>query len=87
MKRISLLLVTGRVICSDVTLRLMSGKPWPGAGGLVGRGPRGGLVLEVAGEGEAFLLNGFSLQVRYTDEGEKRHKYNNTVYSNVQNVY
>lgn len=42
----------------------MRGKPWPGAGGLAGRGPLGGLVLDLAGEGEAFLLNGFSLQIR-----------------------
>lgn len=49
------------------TLRLMRGKPWPGAGGLAGRGPVGGLVLDLAGEGDAFLLNGFSLQVRYNE--------------------
>lgn len=49
---------------SDCTLRLMRGKPWPGAGGLAGRGPFGGLDLDLAGEGEAFLLNGFSLQIR-----------------------
>lgn len=42
----------------------MRGKPWPGAGGLAGRGPFGGLVLDLAGEGDAFLLNGFSLQIR-----------------------
>lgn len=42
----------------------MSGKPWPGAGGLAGRGPFGGFVLDLAGEGEAFLLKGFSLHIR-----------------------
>lgn len=46
-------------------MRLMRGKPCPGAGGRAGRGPLGGLVLgEETGEGEAFLLKGFSLQVR-----------------------
>lgn len=45
------------------TLRFISGKPCPGAGGLAGRGPFGGLVLELTGDGEAFLLNGFSLQI------------------------
>lgn len=46
------------------TLRLIRGKPWPGAGGRAGRGPFGGLVLALEGEGEAFLLNGFSLHIR-----------------------
>ena len=46
------------------TLRLMRGKPCPGAGGLAGRGPRGGRALAAPWDGEAFLLNGFSLQVR-----------------------
>ena len=48
------------------TLRLIRGKPCPGAGGLAGRGPFGGLDLDLdlEGEGEAFLLNGFSLQIR-----------------------
>lgn len=49
---------------SDCTLRLIRGKPCPGAGGLAGRGPFCDLVLDLAGEGEAFLLNGFSLQIR-----------------------
>lgn len=49
---------------SDCTLRLISGKPWPGAGGLAGRGPFGGLLLDLAGDGDAFLLKGFSLQIR-----------------------
>lgn len=48
------------------TLRLISGKPWPGAGGLAGRGPFGG--LDLAGEGEAFLLKGFSLHIRYKEK-------------------
>lgn len=48
----------------NVTLRLIRGKPWPGAGGLAGRGPFGGLDFDLAGEGEAFLLNGFSLHIR-----------------------
>lgn len=51
-------------VFSFCTLRLIRGKPWPGAGGRAGRGPFGGLVLDLAGEGEAFLLNGFSLQIR-----------------------
>lgn len=49
---------------SDCTLRLISGKPWPGAGGLAGRGPFGGLLLDLAEDGDAFLLKGFSLQIR-----------------------
>lgn len=49
---------------SDCTLRLMRGKPWPGAGGLAGRGPFGGLLLDLAADGDAFLLKGFSLQMR-----------------------
>lgn len=52
------------VLFGVCTLRLIRGKPWPGAGGLAGRGPLGVLVLDLAGEGEAFLLNGFSLQIR-----------------------
>lgn len=44
------------------TLRLTSGNPCPGAGGLAGRGPLGGLVSDLAAF--AFLLNGFSLQNR-----------------------
>lgn len=42
----------------------MRGKPWPGAGGLAGREPFGGLLFDLEGEGEALLSNGFSLQVR-----------------------
>lgn len=49
---------------SDCTLRLMRGKPCPGAGGLAGRGPFGGLLLDLAVDGDAFLLKGFSLQIR-----------------------
>lgn len=44
------------------TLRLISGNPCPGAGGLAGRGPLEGRVSDLALEGEAFLLKGFSLQ-------------------------
>lgn len=41
------------------TLRLMRGKPCPGAGGRAGRGPFGGLDGEEVSEGEVFRLNGF----------------------------
>ena len=51
------------------TLRLMRGKPCPGAGGLAGRGPRGGLVFVAPSDGEAFLLNGFSLNGRCGEHG------------------
>lgn len=44
------------------TLRFMSGKPCPGAGGLAGLGPL--VAFFVAGDevGDAFRLKGFSLQ-------------------------
>lgn len=51
-------------------MRLMSGKPCPGAGGLAGRGPHGGLVFALAWDGDAFLLKGFSLQVRLLLAGD-----------------
>lgn len=41
----------------------MRGKPCPGAGGRAGRGPLGGLDWGEVTVGEAFLLNGFSLQI------------------------
>lgn len=60
--------VEGNQVSNDFvsvsTLRLIRGKPWPGAGGLAGRGPLGGLLFALEGEGEAFRLKGFSLQVR-----------------------
>lgn len=51
-------------------LRLISGKPCPGAGGLAGRAPFDGRLSDLPLEGEAFLLNGFSLQNRWRN---KRH--------------
>lgn len=42
------------------TLRLMRGKPCPGAGGRAGRGPLGGLDCGEVTVEEAFLLKGFT---------------------------
>lgn len=52
----------GCLLC--LTLRLMRGNPCPGAGGLAGRGPLGGLGTKELTEVVVFRLNGFSLQVR-----------------------
>lgn len=45
-------------------MRLIRGNPCPGAGGLAGRGPFGGLDTKELAEVVVFRLNGFSLQVR-----------------------
>lgn len=44
------------------TLRLMSGKPCPGAGGLAGLGPLVAFLGAGDAVGDAFRLKGFSLQ-------------------------
>lgn len=44
------------------TLRLMSGKPCPGAGGLAGLDPLVAFFVVGDAVGDAFRLKGFSLQ-------------------------
>lgn len=44
------------------TLRLMSGKPCPGAGGLTGLAPLVAFLTVGDAEGDGFRLKGFSLQ-------------------------